>query len=233
MRNDEVAVSKELIENIIEILSFNSDRGFNCFENEKNIINKLNQCINDMKEKRIELIFSSMIDFDNNNLVICNIEFLMRLRDLLKERYIEYDLLINNECVYSNRRILAEIKNRRDEFMIGGDLTDIIRKHDEKNKNLKELINMINKNEKVILEIEHSSNHTIDTNELRVEIPTKIITFDNDSLVIGSKLCCYKLETGIHFEFMIHDIETIDKAFLSKGFELKFYSCPSISFLFN
>lgn len=232
MRNYEVVVSKKLMENIIEVLRFDSDRGFNCFEEEKNIINELNKCINDMKERRMREIFSSVVKF-GDNLVICNIELLIELKDFLKERFNEYDLLINNECVYSNKRVLAEIKNRRDKFMIGGDLTDIIRKYNEKNKNLKELINMINKDEKVILEIEHSSCCCVDKNKLRVEIPTNIINFNKDSLIIGSKMCCYKLETGVYFEFMLNDIETINKTGLLNGFEFKFYSCPPISFLFN
>lgn len=235
MKNDEVIVSKKLIENIIKVLSFTTDRGFNCFKDEETLINTLKQCINNMKEKQIELILSSTINFNKEDLVICNVEILKQLRNLLKERYDEYDLLIQQEFVYSNKRILAEIKNRRDEFTIGGEIYDIIEKYNKKNKNLKELIYMLNKNEKVILEIEHSDSYMIDKNELRIQIPTKIISFNKESVVIGNKLCCYELETGIHFQFMLNDIETINKTMLLKGFELNFYnnSCPPISFLFD
>ncbi|MTI47856.1 MAG: hypothetical protein FH761_08445 [Firmicutes bacterium] len=230
-----VIVSKQLLESAIKVLDYEEDRGFKCFNNEDRIVSQIKSLINNNMDNNLDCIFTNSMDLDFNEDIICDLEIIISLRDILKERYGEYKKLISVSTDFwsKNKRTLVDTKNKRDKFGLFTDFSDIIDRHNEKYKNFEKLIKKIENSKEVYLEIEHSSKNVSETNKIIIKISTNIIVIKSDRLIIGKPLDEISVNQGIYFDLNTYDIVSIKETFLNKGYKLFFHKDNPISILFD
>lgn len=207
MKNESTFVERDLVKRVLKVTEFKNLRGKNCYTKEREVNEWLRKLIAGEDDPDKRNIFDDRT-IDHTKFIEIEISKLNEIIDILRSRYDDINrFVVDTSCGINNLELYVELKNKRDEFGIYGELMGVVRNYTDKIERLNEINNKLNEVSQAIVSL-YGPTKGIEP-IIRIKCNSEMFLVNESIFKIGDTIDILGKSSGIHIEFRTEEIKKI------------------------